>query len=602
MIQRPTSALLLCLGALALSMAGSAMDIVRAGKPCASIVVGDHAPAMVRYAATELQQYVTRISGARLEITTAKPEGNIIYVGPSRYTDRLGHKVFDLRLDGYRVICRKDYVALLGRESDPTYGFQHPLVESWSHNEELDLSCFGETGSLYAVYRFLEDVCGVRWFMPGELGEVVPQTDTIRTRKASLKVEPDFEYRVVFYNNFSTDKEGSQWYRRAGFGAPTPANINHSFFTFKKYRATHPEYFALVDGKRDFDITCMGGGNLCLSEPGVLTQMVADATEYFDEHPTQDIYSVMPMDGQTQICECERCQKQRDTSRRAVGTVEAIWSGKPGTRDDGQYTDYIWNFVNKVALEVAKTRPRKRIGCCAYGLQIVPPASIEHLAPNVAVMLCRDRAWNYDPECLAFRQKMVAEWSQKTDVLYVWEYYRQVVGAWKAFRGLPIFFPRITAKDLQFLKGKIRGEFNESESWYSSAEAAVIRYPALTSPTYYVTGKLYWNANLDIEELLTDFYVKFYGPAAAEMKSFWTEAERLWSSNTPDRPYYVNPPPETDVAIFKTVYTPSALQNLASLLASATAKTPPDSWERKRIEMLLEEMKPALEKARSAGI
>jgi hypothetical protein len=597
-VKRPRRvALLLCLGCLLLAAAAPAMDIVRDGRPCAAIVVAQDAPRMVLYAAQELQHYIARVSGARLEITATSPAGNVIYVGPSQYTEALGLSVAGLRPDGYRMVCRGRYVALLGRESEPTYGFQHPLVKAWSYNEELGVSSFGETGTLYAVYRFLEDVCGVRWFMPGELGEVVPHRDSIRAHRTTLTVEPDFEYRTVFYNNLSSDREGAQWYRRAGFGAPAPANINHSFNTFKKYKDTHPEYFALVGSRRDVDITCQGGGNLCLSEPGVLTQMVADALQYFAENPTQNLYSVMPMDGQTQICECERCQQQQDAARQAVGTVEEIWSGKPGTRDDGRYTDYIWGFVNRVAIEVAKTRPDRLIGCCAYGLQTLPPNQPERLNPNVAVMICRDRVWNFDPQCLAFRKKMVEDWSRKTDVLYTWEYYRQVVGAWKAFRGLPVFFPRITAVDLQFLKGRVKGEFNESESWNSSAEPAQMRYPALTAPTFYVTGRLYWDVTLDVDYLLDDFYTKFYGPAALEMKRFWTEAERLWTLNSPGRPYYVNQPPESDTALFRTVYTHAAMQKLVALLGTAVGRTQVGSSERQRIEMLLAEMQPAIEKA-----
>ena len=37
-----------------------------------------------------------------------------------------------------------------------------------------------ETGTLLAVYNFLDCQMGVRWLWPGKLGEVVPKVSTIR--------------------------------------------------------------------------------------------------------------------------------------------------------------------------------------------------------------------------------------------------------------------------------------------------------------------------------------------------------------------------------------------------------------------------------------
>ena len=49
-------------------------------------------------------------------------------------------------------------------------------------------------GTEYAVYDFLRSL-GVRWFMPGEFGEVVPRQKTIRVPEQQIRQKPDFAMR-----------------------------------------------------------------------------------------------------------------------------------------------------------------------------------------------------------------------------------------------------------------------------------------------------------------------------------------------------------------------------------------------------------------------
>ncbi|MFA7160910.1 MAG: hypothetical protein WC299_16560, partial [Kiritimatiellia bacterium] len=65
--------------------------IVKAGKPQAEIIIADKPARMSRLAASELQTFIEKISGAKLAVTNA-PDKNIpvkIYVGKSKYTDDL---------------------------------------------------------------------------------------------------------------------------------------------------------------------------------------------------------------------------------------------------------------------------------------------------------------------------------------------------------------------------------------------------------------------------------------------------------------------------------------------------------------------------------
>ena len=61
-----------------------------------------------------------------------------------------------------------------------------------------------EGGSLNAVYHLLRSL-GVRWFMPGEVGEVVPRMDTVSidNLERDTTIRPDYPLRYSNWYNYS---------------------------------------------------------------------------------------------------------------------------------------------------------------------------------------------------------------------------------------------------------------------------------------------------------------------------------------------------------------------------------------------------------------
>ncbi|MFA6175975.1 MAG: DUF4838 domain-containing protein [Phycisphaerae bacterium] len=550
------------------------MQIAEGSKSEAVIIVSEKAPASVVYAAKELQTYLKRISGADLPILNSAPvkAGKIlIYVGAHESLKSPGLDTSGLGDDGFKIISGNRWLALFGRDEagPPLAGATHPLRLTESYSEKLKINRHGETGTLFAVYHFLERFCGVRWYMPGDLGEIVPVLKSvIMPENIDIKDTPDFPYRFLYSCDFRDDEDSAVWYRRAGFGAPFPVAINHSFFTtFSQYQKTNPEYFALRNGKRDFDISCMGHGNLCLSNPEVLKCFVKEAREFFDENPGQRIFSVMPNDAFNRICECQECQKQIDENN--------------GT--SGKFSNYVWKFVNNVAKELCKSHPDRFIGCCAYGAYLNPPEISEKFSPNVVVMVCKSSSeyWNSD-----YKKQIIAlveSWNSKihSGNLYCWEYYN-----WAGFipylRNVPVVFPHIIAEDLRFFRGKSKGEFLEAQTWSKGTKERKNYFPGLTHLNHYVTAKLMWNADADVDSLLDEYYALFYGPASSEMKSFWEKSEELWSRNLPDR----------NNEFYRKLYTAQEVGGLMSCLRGARAKTADGSFERRRIDLIIAEIAP----------
>ena len=75
------------------------------------------------------------------------------------------------------------------------------------------------------------------------------------------------------------------------------------------------------------------------------------------DHYRLESVSIMPPDGYTSICQCEKCQGQDSPERNERGLL----------------SDYVWDFVNRVAKEVGKTHPNAKVLNCAYGVYTLPP-------------------------------------------------------------------------------------------------------------------------------------------------------------------------------------------------------------------------------------
>jgi hypothetical protein len=183
---------------VAFAQSSLAITLVKNGKPQAVIVIDTQAADTVKLAANELQSYIERVSGALLPVLTdtsaISPSQSIIFVGESAGTRERGLVSTDLKPDGFHTIITKQWIAILGHDYNgtPVYGYCNPWQYNEVYNPKLKLGAFGEAGTLYGVYHFLEDNCGIRWYMHGKIGEVVPSKKTITIPECKRDQSPDF--------------------------------------------------------------------------------------------------------------------------------------------------------------------------------------------------------------------------------------------------------------------------------------------------------------------------------------------------------------------------------------------------------------------------
>ena len=509
------------------------------------IVIAEKPPRAVKLAAKELQEHLFKMSGARLVITNA-PGTNLplhIFVGRSTYTDQLGVTDNGLEHGAFRMVSVTNGLVLLGHDQD----FKPPepaarsrddrprALEEWdkltgekwlqpmdlvhkSYNAGLDIWEYDQRGSLNAVHEFLRRL-GVRWYFPGELGTVIPKLSGLELPALDVTCRPDFPIReFIFYRTYSgASRDEVLWYLRLGLnpGAELVGTgpLGHGIVMVhgrEEVKRAHPEYFALW-GKRATAEGSGGHGKPCLSAQGLFEENVRFVRKYFEIYNAPTV-SVMPADGYSQICQCELC-KGKDTPERG---------------SSGRLSDYVWDYVNRVAIEARKTHPDKKILCFAYGSYLLPPEKIEKLSPNIVVGLCQWRSMFYDKAARAKALELRQAWRKKTDSkpMVIWEYYLHARPG-RDWESIPAVFPHLAAEDLRSLKNISLGDFIEVYNLGSNAGSQTNDL-AVNHLNLYATARLYWDAGRDVNAMLDEYYSLFYGPAASDMKRFFEFCEANW--------------------------------------------------------------------------
>lgn len=552
------------------------------GEVKSSIVIAETASTPVRQAAHELAHWLKSATGREWFIGYEPKDGLLpIYLGDSEFARAHGFDRDALKSDGYLLKVTDEYLLLAGRDypGGMLEGLIQPLTAEFCWSPELELNAFGEMGTFNGVERFLEKYVGIRFYMVGYSGTVVPPCSILTVPEQETTDAPDFEYRHPWFCNFRDSLPDALWYRRVGFGAKAPICVNHSYMNMQWYRDSRPDFFAIIDGKPDFDRRSvqMGGGNYCLTNPDLIQTWVDTICNFFESNPQQDLYPLCPNDGLDRICECEACQALRS----------------PELGERGEFSNYVWSFTDRVAREVAKRCPGKMIGTFAYEKYWIPPTKPAELAPNVAVMICYNRFQLNDPAMKAKVRANIEQWSKRCANVYFWTY--QITDYMPPWQGMPVCYPHLLAEDIRANYAlKTKGEFIESE--FTPEPSQFFHYwrinlPAMSHLNTYVLAKLLWDANTDVDALLDEYYHLFYGGAADVMKRFWEKAEQialsrpfLWGISTPMK-----------------FFTRDDAQEFLDLLDEAQAKEPYGTQAYFHIGAIRGEMKPYMDNLLNAS-
>ncbi len=487
--------------------------VVAGGKAQATIVVGSRASEDELFAALELQDYIRKSSGVLVPVKTDDQvaAGNIIAVGRNKVNTDAKLGLEGLAAEAFRIKTTGSVLSLAGSD---------------------------DAGTGFAVYEFLEKYLGVRWLWPGELGEVVPEHKTIVVGRIDDTQQPDYKWRnrgpggalwgastgptemhareLLLGVTREHQKEVELWEKRNKWGGMKiyGGHCLGEVFPPEKYGKTHPEYYALVKGKREVpgpDYDYKHGGQICTSNPEVIKVAVDWARDFFDKHPDYDGVHMTLNDGGG-FCECDNCLAlDIGTSGEKEGIDAEEMKTRPRRRR--VITDRVYTFLNQIAEGVQKTHPGKYVVSMAYSRYITPPERVK-LNPYVIPQYCLWSAYGHaNLEEKAKHEEIAAGWAKAANKKGIYEYY--INGSWPGLHRLaPYHFAesikRLYSRGIDLYQLQSGDEFG------------------VNGLNYYVAGRLLWDTSLDEQKILDDFYNKGFGKAGPAIKRFHKRLIDTW--------------------------------------------------------------------------
>lgn len=453
----------------------TALPLARGGKALLPIVISARASDSTKAVASELSEYLKRISGASFEVKAGDGNSGIVlgtikeFPTPTLDQALSIYHSFDGR-EAYAIRARPGRLLLLGAT---------------------------DLGASHAAYRLLSEL-GCRWFFPNPNWEIVPSLASLSFGR-DITDRPAFLSRNIWYawgvfsdgghpRGKSAAQDYADWKRRNGMAESFVVNAGHALFAVidgnKAEFDKHPEYYALTGGKRQ-------GPQIELGNPAVRQMVVDYALKYLSDNPQADMVSLDPADG--------------------GGYSESPESLKLGTPGDA-----IFGMANEVARALQKAYPnqRKMVGLYAYNWHSDPPPFV--LEPNVYIQLTM--AFNGGKMSLP---ELLEAWPSKARNLGFYAYFSTWL--WDHDR-----WPGGQAASRKSLKGMF-------EAW-SKANAASGAFATSVSAEsgnnwgphgrgYYLANALMWNPQADADALLDDFYQKSFGSGARAMKAYYEMAD-----------------------------------------------------------------------------
>jgi len=544
---RKTVFLLVFAGLLA-SAALADIVLVENGRPRATIVVAQDAvgayteltpqnyyveqsgKAKVAAAAHDLQVYLEKISGAKLPIVgdDATPAGALILVGRGKLTAKYDITIpsgltNEFNEEGCAIITDGDRLVLAGNDAQPYHGTE------------------------YAVSFFLHKL-GVRWYMPGDYGEVVPKKATITVGRMDGVSRPDFKMRN-WWSTMAADMYPPEirWKIHNGMNPTSPVAMPGD----SSIRALLPP-----DKEKDNPAYAkIFARNLDGSVYPFMPNLTGDESvkyaaekikDHFRTHPEVQSWGIGADDGFPR-------DYTKETVEKNLNFPDQV--GRYNDPGGNSATEEWMTWVQKVAAEVYKEFPDRIITTNGYANRNTPAFGITP-DPNIWIMFAGIWSDTYhamdSPKSWMTRRQfnMLKDWTSSYHNVFMYNYlYYNLVGCGAP----PIPLAHRHMREMPMLKKiGVVGFFDEGRQ---------VRGESGIFPTY-LRARMMWDTGLDGKALMDEFFTNWYGPAAAPAKAYWEEMENaiensIWSGG--------------EDHVLWNVYTPRLIAKLESHLKKAEA-------------------------------
>jgi hypothetical protein len=466
----------------AMAQDSSAINLAQNGKTSYVIALASDAIPAEKTAADELQKYLQQVTGAPFLVkseTAVKANTPQILVGAGVRTK-----------------------LLLPNQNWNALGLDGIVLKTVGKN--IILAGGRPRGSLYAVYEFLENSAGCRWWAPG--AETIPSRKTLRVAPLNTTYVPPFRYREHFTTDVQTDPIFATKMRNNGYyQSQTPEWGGHYTIlgfchTFDKLLPVaenfkdHPEWYS---DPANGDKPCTANSvqptyhttQPDLTNPEVLEAMTKGAIAWIDANPEAKYISISQNDGGA-FC----------MTPEAQAIIER----------EGAISGLLLQFVNKVADRIHEKYPNIIVETLAYTATLSAPKTIRPAA-NVVIRYANihgDVGRPLESESNTGREKFTA-WADISPQLFMWNYVSNFT---------TLMYPHPNwdglAKDLRYFAAHNVTDIFEQGDAYTNNLSDFVQLRT------WLMGKLMWNPNLDQDKLITEFTNGYYGAAAPYMRAY----------------------------------------------------------------------------------
>lgn len=473
------------------------LTLASKGKMEYTIVV-EMEPADRDQAIGDLQRVIMLQSGAKLPIATIPREG--------RPSDVL-NEVSRPKTIGPAIILRKAELGKAAKGLNDAYRLQ-------TKGKDVIIEAENADGLRNGIYGLLTDHLGAHWFQPNQLGEeiVIPKDRTVRLPALN-------EVRGSVWTSCS----GAGWGREGNWSRRNRALINGGRISFGHswegyiYPAKYPydkflEYYAR-DPKGN--IRWKTPSNFCSTNPEVIDIVATDINNYFRNNPNALVASIDPND-YVPMCLCDRCL----ALDRKYGQ----------TRTDGmEVADRLLHFSKEIYDRLEPQFKDKYLGILVYGLQIQLPKSAKPHSHHAGI-IC-DMSWTYDHSrpwndpTSSLNKKfydLIKGWGKILPQFGYYDYYGVVsfLGPWAMVHKMREDLPAFHDEGGTFLVLENQPVF------------------ITTGLNHYISTKLIWDVNADVDMAMDEFFRLYYGPVAPLMRDYWLIAERYYATERPSSNWY----------------------------------------------------------------
>ena len=468
------------------------------GNSLAQIVITDRA---FRYQAAELKYHLDAITGANFSV-----------VYPNKRNAKLAAIIFEKGKDAKTVSIK---------------------------TTENTVTLSGDTS--LAMFYFLEKL-GCRYLWPGKLGKIIPKNPTLWAPDIQLKNKPMLALRNIRHGGklgerailgmnrcgitdvkaaaarrsaaYSDAKGNSSFYTWHGNGGKLAYSWGHAFGSYyKTYGKKNPEFFALQpDGSRS-QAASPDRPRLCMSNPKLVKLVAENLIKAFKKNPSRQALSVCLNDGgRARFCMCEGCRKL-DPPNAVPNNMSFNVRGIPISVKYVYLTDRVVSFSNRIAAEVNKVLPDKKVCVYIYSCYEAPPVAVKP-SPSL-VMFSTTMNYTRDSSRKKSLQTLASLSSFGNEVF--WR-----PNALRGFGNIPApqNYARRMFDDTELLKfNNCPGmDFDCNEGFWGGKGLI-----------YYTLSKAMWNPDrLSFDDIVDDYCRAGFGEAAPQVRKYFDELEKVF--------------------------------------------------------------------------